>query len=1231
MPKNTKLHEAIGQLRDKKESEIPIADRINALDALLLIDLTEDNEDHREEQFRDAVYLHEKVWKKFDDLMKCEDQINKGSYWSPQMEDDPSYFKKDKFLEYDNSEFTFLELQQIAAEERVKLGLKNDSEEDKAVLLNILKYNEEECRAYLATRYSVLTQVPGWEDSEKIPTPTPGGFTHKNTSLDVLSDDSIDAIKEHAALLVLMKPIKNTPSNKSSALTKLLKAIEDGHEDVFLDQAKLLGYPIDDPISGATLTSIFRGIDQSNGKIKEEIKKVAEERVNEFKHTNALKNLDEVVRRLDNEWILSNQALLSIDCAEDEHVFIGRLLADPKFEHISRTDIKESAETEIEKDIQKKLCERYLPAKLEKDGISALDQLQAALKATTPEALTDALKDGVPDHDNIITQGVTKENMVSLQVALLKNNIKKLNPDQLDSLVKASNLQEFKTKMALAIGTDVDFIKDTHLPALKEEARIQQFKALVTAPSAARFGEKTHEQLIAVFNKLPHEKQLKLLENKENLPFIFKANDKDVLQFYLGKKDSLGKDLDMTALLEENKRNADFQQLHNAALAKHLYQYTPPITLNDQQIKNINEVLLAQRDLDDKVHYGALLDVLCTQCQILDKSGFCKSLDFNKDTGEFELSKTNQGPIKDQQMHNKNLLDRLDDLVVKAGPPDTEANQDQQRLIGVLLRLEKTDEFTVENIDEVMEAFNNSSSLSAFLEHTDVAPFKDALSRELTQAEFRSIKEEQTQNLFKGKDNAPMKDAVVQLKGDLEKLQQVDKEILKHKGNLSSLQKLDEEASAFAQGLKGKSGKVLRETQAHYKGLNKECINIIDHLQHSLEEVKARQQITVPPALSSPTANDQQVKDRNEIIKDVEKLKKELAKEEELIERELRYYRDEVQPKLSKILKNIENVMTGSQKNVYMPEGVVIYCQDRATAQKPAVPPGLKQEQIISAKGGLNSTIILANQNEDQLFKSTGKPGPNEVICFDKSSRKQYLDPKDNTAKILDVTRRMTYDPDYRGEASATLKGDGIHAARTGKFELINSPIDYDNLPDDVRQELLDEEIQKYMQDAVQILKNMDPPPSKDNPIVIKSPPGKEREAALMWTALVVLGEKNKNMQFPPEAIVVRGGSGFNPLQQRQKGMFGRDTGFAPNSIYEQHFRPRENLIKDTIDDLVKETKENKEQAKVGKDVDKQIQKQTHIKDGVTGLRDKMEHEAEERQKQAGVSSNVARMTSGGK
>ncbi|AUH71854.2 hypothetical protein [Legionella sainthelensi] len=1219
MPKNTKLHEAIGQLRDKKDSEIPIEDRINAIDALLMIDLTEENDD----AFRQAVVDHAKVWKEFGDLMKCRKKWE-GVYGMRKEVDDLHYFQEDDFLDPED-DLSFIELQQKAAEERVKLGLKNDSEEDKAVLLNILKYNEEECRAYLATRDRVLTQVPGWEAS----TPNPDinkKFDEVNKGQKVLTEDSIGSIKEHAAQLILMKLLKNAPQNKLDALDKLIKAINENNELNFLQNAKTLGYPVDDPQSSATLSEIF-----TNN--KSEIKKVAEERTKEFKHTNALKNLDEVVRRLDNEWILGKKDLLSINCSTEEHLFIARLLIDPKFEHISRDDIKHSAETEVEKDIQKKLCERYLPAKLEKDGIGALDQLQAALKATTPEALTDALKDGVPDHDNIITQGVTKDNMVSLQVALLKNHIKKLNPDQLDSLVKASNLQEFKTKMALAIGTDVDFIKDTHLPALKEEARIQQFKALVTAPSAARFGEKTHEQLIAVFNKLPHEKQLKLLENKENLPFIFKANDKDVLQFYLGKKDSLGKDLDMTALLEENKRNADFQQLHNAALAKHLYQYTPPITLNDQQIKNINEVLLAQRDLDDKVQYGALLDVLCTQCQILDKTGFCKSLDFNKDTGEFELSKTNQGPIKDQQMHNTNLLDRLDDLVVKAGPPDTEANQDQQRLIGVLLRLEKTAEFTVENIDEVMEAFNNSSSLSAFLEQPNVAPFKDALSRELTQAEFRSIKEEQTQNLFKGKDNAPMKDAVVQLKGDLEKLQQVDKEILKHKGNLSSLQKLDEEASAFAQGLKGKSGKVLRETQAHYKGLNKECINIIDHLQHSLEEVKARQHITVPPVLKNPPSSDQDVKDRNEIIKDVEKLKKELAKEEELIERELRYYRDEVQPKLSKILKNIENVMTGSQKNVYMPEGVVIYCQDRAMAKNPVRPgPGsIKPEQIISAKGGLNSTIILANQNEDQLFKSTGKPGPNQVICFDKSSRTQYLDPKDNTPKTLDVTRRMTYDPDYRGEASATLKGDGIHAARTGKFELINSPIDYDNLPDDVRQELLDEEIQKYMQDAVQILKNMDPPPSKDNPIVIKSPPGKEREAALMWTALVVLGEKNKNMQFPPEAIVVRGGSGFNPLQQRQKGMFGRDTGFAPNSIYEQHFKPRENLIKDTIDDLVKETKENKEQAKVGKDVDKQIQKQTHIKDGVTGLRDKMEHEAEERQKQAGVSSNVARMTSGGK
>lgn len=67
MPKNTKLHEAIGQLRDKKDSEIPIEDRINAIDALLMIDLTEENDD----AFRQAVVDHAKVWKEFGDLMKC--------------------------------------------------------------------------------------------------------------------------------------------------------------------------------------------------------------------------------------------------------------------------------------------------------------------------------------------------------------------------------------------------------------------------------------------------------------------------------------------------------------------------------------------------------------------------------------------------------------------------------------------------------------------------------------------------------------------------------------------------------------------------------------------------------------------------------------------------------------------------------------------------------------------------------------------------------------------------------------------------------------------------------------------------------------------------------------------------------------------------------------------------------------------------------------------------------
>ncbi|MGC1181791.1 hypothetical protein, partial [Legionella sp.] len=119
------------------------------LDAILSVNPEDAN------AFRNAIKPYAKLLELMDSTSAEEKRVHKSNYYS-----------SDEFLDPHGTP-NFLEIQQIAAAQRVKFSLNKLT--DQEVLLNILKNNEEICRSYLAEKVEPkLTDAYYWKKAEEI-------------------------------------------------------------------------------------------------------------------------------------------------------------------------------------------------------------------------------------------------------------------------------------------------------------------------------------------------------------------------------------------------------------------------------------------------------------------------------------------------------------------------------------------------------------------------------------------------------------------------------------------------------------------------------------------------------------------------------------------------------------------------------------------------------------------------------------------------------------------------------------------------------------------------------------------------------------------------------------------------------------------------------------------------------------------------------------------------------
>ncbi|HHF7375191.1 hypothetical protein [Legionella bozemanae] len=1201
-------------------------DRNKALDEILAVELGTPITPEQAEKFKTAVIKHLDFWIAVDARVKP-DGFSVWANWAPKVlggKSSTDNHKTNDFLDTNDLLDTFLQMKQAAAEERVKFGL---SSADENVLIDILKHNGQQCREYLAEKLRSevkLNEIPGWDPSNE----------------NVLSTAALMNIKTEAANDLLLKLLDKPDLKESKIFKKLIDAHTSGVtanvQAAARELAKEAGI-VDptalDAFAKALTKDLTKAITDKADARHKALEKA--EHLAEFKQ-----QLKDYESKLTPDVLVGKGALLN----RNDGAFLTELCSVHELPAGPYNNGLIQAEPEIQnlvKEMHKRLCAKYVEEKLKRVAapINVVHMADAIKENRGGGHLKTALQQFIPGEGEIHDRAVL-ESSAKFKAALVKRYVKELtgtpNKALLEKLAKPeTDIKEIRRELAAKIANGVthehlECLQDVDLKEIKEHARLEAFKLLV--------GEGNHSKLIAAFSSLPDKKQQELLNLKpENLRFILNAQTKEQLKHYLGK-DVNGKDDYLDGIVTENKNNAFFKQINNTEIAKILASFDkPPITdMNDAKVKKINDFLFSKRgdDLAQHADYSAVINKLFKKSGIADnvanRKAFYNAFNLNDNGTAFTtppgVSATNTVTDRIKRDHGYNQLLHTKLNAVRTTPP---LQPGYEKLLDVLLRVEKTAQFNPDhtNSDDVRDKFYNSPTLEAFLAEPEVATIRDKLKETLSSDEFNAIRKELKANKAASNDH----NATAQLEKDIKEGQKAHKQISeKTLALFERMQKIRVirgiSAELGVNGAKapefvGLSQEKLRGFDNNYKKLQKECLDSIAYLEQAQKELEALKP-TIPVRLTPPPpATAKQIKERDEVIKNARALEKDIDQRLNIIQVRLDDYRKVYKVTTEEILPALEKASRSSERVTYQAPDLTIGRRSRQNALDMGHKYTLHDPNIIAEPKPRN-TGVTTNTDPTSLFQATGKPDPGEVICFDTKKPATIVVQGSRgtmTTENVDIEGRFTYDPSPQGGISGTMKGTDVTRAMPGRYEVVQSPRPT-NDPDGKKkaQEITDEQVNFYMKMATQILSNVKLPLEKK--IVLEGVRGKEDEVKYLYTSLLLVGEK---MGLKPSDLKVIGDANFNPQAERKK-TAGIDRGFSDTSFYNAIFKSRKDdgIVRDHIDKFNEQREQKKEQAKTTAKVSSSLQ--STMKEEFSVGRE-IEKEAKERQKQEGISPEVAR------
>lgn len=1034
MSKNYEFYRILLNQEQLKSKNKALRDK--ALDAI--IQANPGNAD----QFRKALTEHHTFWNSFDGLMNPGNQ--------------PDYFKSVHFLD-PAARNNFTVLQQLAAEQRVSLGLAHVSDE---VLIKLLANNPDECRNYLNSKPAIpqlgdLTRAHGWS----APAANPPQANAVPGTL-ILTNEAIESIKNTASDLLILKCINKCTD--SAALNSVLNARNRDELHIALNHDQF-AYPA-----------------EANGAVRV--------LSNDIKNSlrNRLTTLNK--EQIKNAFVTYINGLSEADSALEPKELI-RNLKQP-FADAFRQD------TELAKWAEDKLGIKYLQLMLPKASNSKLLSL---INSPDKTAFTNEITRIIGPQD-YVTRVINDELMHDIKVSLAHQVIDTLiDKAPLIALINAQNLVAFKAELKKIGITASNWIKDTDVASCKAHARLGIFEAQVERHS--RLGRVAHPELISAFKLFSVAQQEALIKDHSLRSKVLNSANPGLLINALPLVGSqLQQSHDATPELidriarENRELNLGFRALHNAGLAKALANYKPAIVLNKTKVDDINLLFETEINFNDADEYDDFLGAVATAAEI-------KTLNEFRDA----LSPARESIMRQHQLNQPILTAYYN--------PATSIDLE---LLDVFLRIQKTESVAVSFEQAVSQALSQANSWQDFVKACKPESIRTQIMNELSPEVFRDIKMRQRSDQLSGPDQAA---ALRAMNTDLVRIQKERIPITEEAYTLNFIKEVNP-VVLISPGF-------LHQSRADFLALHQEYTELMKHNELIIDKLR-RDDATLTSYQHSLAGLDSV---------EIRFLRENLAIERESLKVDLKHY-EKVQEKFlgdKGILNLLQKASVGEFSYVYRPEGVDVLVTKEQSSPVPAFRAS-------------DATIARGNMPEQSKFSLDGTLAANQIRQFDITH-----------AASQTVGRFIESHPEKKNSAPSVSKKGSAKKMPECVFEIKHFPSASATTPPE---ELAPARVNFSMTMALQILAKLDKPPTKENPIRLSG--SKAEELKYLWTALVILGERNPKMTFGQDAIQVVSRT-FKPESEMQSLLVTKR--FKSDSLYKKEFNSGKDIVANIIED----------------------------------------------------------------
>ncbi|KTD61504.1 hypothetical protein [Legionella spiritensis] len=742
---------------------------------------------------------------------------------------------------------------------------------------------------------------------------------------------------------------------------------------------------------------------------------------------------------------------------------------------------------------------------------------------------------------------------------------------KLTDLAKAKDVAEFKQKLNDIGITNHDWVNEESRKAIQKLAGAKLFRIKVAEQDV--YGAEIRTEILNVLDSLPLDKQQAVLAKPEVLTALMKATEVDHVRKILGITNPHA-----GALVNENRRLALIAQIANAKVAETLANMTPPVTLDKNKVKAINDLILDPNNgLDvlavapaDATKYKEFLDNLSP---ILAPAVGQPALytAFHLQTvpaAVYHPDATLRDAINTQHAHNLQLINAYRGL----GPdPDKHA---KMSALTAVMRLEKGQVFPNAQVNALLIAFSTANNLQELHQNLHGLPaavgavFPADWEKQITNDDFKRYQAAKNNDAWLGaaynQPNGVMARQKTELNNLVEKvyaLQDIEDGMKKELRRLGNLTGLDILNPAFMAAAKQKA----QQLGGKFQNMADVCDTIVDNLRH--------QKALYEQHLQAMPSNDEVGALANNSQKNA------IRKHRSMIENNLKLLESDLQTyeRVSCVLHGDPNE---PDQNSFKHKGLLRLVDEVK---------GKAKETDLVFTAFSNTTYVDYNMEDKKHHmgqewkpKNTEDDSTVGMVGVDANTSYYEVDPipagkfREYTtySNLLGTERRTGKEVYDRGVFLVEHGKDHMNAKTIDKKQVF-TPATKVTITHFPKEDNVNERIKLSMQMATQLLAGLAKPPSKENPIVLRG--SNTEELRHLWTALVVLGENNPGLKFDHSAIKVVSAS-FNPENE-----LGKAWGFSGDSLYNQHYK--NNPIVETLSQSLKDF--SKEKAIAGKAADK--------------------------------------------